>query len=158
MEQYSKVFDILQWIITSSEACLGQHLGHIVNNGQKSTVLRASVKPLDKSILHWLPFLYQIMLIFWQKGNCQKCEVSSLTKNAIASFWQFCRGIFKWEAQRHVNNDLLFALFLIGKKISPHRAFPCIYIDWEKRLAYHSPSACPFVSWEGSAQSGHPSL
>ena len=34
-----------QNIITSSGACLGQHLGHIVNNGQQSAVLHASVMP-----------------------------------------------------------------------------------------------------------------
>ena len=34
-----------QWIITSSEACLGQHLGHIVNNGQQFAVLHASMMP-----------------------------------------------------------------------------------------------------------------
>ena len=38
-------FWYLQWIITSSGACLAQHLGHIVNNGQQSAVLHASVMP-----------------------------------------------------------------------------------------------------------------
>ena len=49
-EHYSKVpstapsiGSLWQWIITSSGACLGQHLGHIVNNGQQSAVLHASV-------------------------------------------------------------------------------------------------------------------
>ena len=44
--QYSKVpMTAPQWAITASEACLGQHLGHIVNNGQQSAVLHASVMP-----------------------------------------------------------------------------------------------------------------
>ena len=34
-----------QWIITSSGACLGQHLGHSVYNGQQAAVLHASVRP-----------------------------------------------------------------------------------------------------------------
>ena len=53
-EQYSKIpmtapsRDSLwypQWIKTSSGACLGQHLGHIVNNGHQSAVLHLLCVP-----------------------------------------------------------------------------------------------------------------
>ena len=39
------MFSLLIWGMSgaSSGACLGQHLGHIVNNGQQSAVLHASV-------------------------------------------------------------------------------------------------------------------
>ena len=43
----------------SSGACLVQHLGRIINNGQQSTVLHASVTPFLREVSrgkHWSTF------------------------------------------------------------------------------------------------------
>lgn len=57
-----------QWAITSG-ASLGKHLGHIVNNGQQSVVLHASVMPffilIIKGTLSHFIFSISFLLVFY---------------------------------------------------------------------------------------------
>ena len=50
-----------------SGACLGQHLGHIVNNGQQSAVLHASMMPFFlmgfNSIPQHFPFMFNLITL-----------------------------------------------------------------------------------------------
>ena len=55
-----------------SRACLGQHLGHIVNNRQQSMVLHASVMPFLRSpepVGFYTGIEKTPSLLFWEKKS-----------------------------------------------------------------------------------------